>query len=291
MKTIIQIDNLRLLDEALSSRCDGVRVGSEFCEHLLPSDAALERAYAAVRDAGKPFTYVTPRLSVEGMQRLGAQLALLETWGGATVVANDYGALNALKRHPGLTPHLGRHLVRLPDRSPWAEGLVHDKELTPKQQRWLTNLYGVTSLNYAPTLAFYRDSGVRRVDLDWAPRIFQALDALAEGGLSLAVLLQFVPSTMTRKCHTARFLGEESHARCSRPCQQRAFILKSEILKAAGLRLYLLGNAAYRQEPATAEGVAELAARGVSEVVAAMDALTRLKSAAQVDAFFGALGV
>ncbi|NLG26383.1 MAG: hypothetical protein GX557_00600 [Chloroflexi bacterium] len=287
----VQIDNLRLLDAALASRCDRVRVGSEFCEQLLPTDAALERAYAAVRDAGKPFVYVTPRLSVSGMQRVAAQLAALESWGGATVVANDYGTLNVLARHPGLTPHLGRHLVRVPDRSPWAEGLVHDKELTPKQQRWLTNLYAVTSLNYAPTLAFYRERGVQRVDLDWAPRVAPALDELVAGGLQLSVLLQFVPATMTRKCHMARFLGEESHERCSRPCQRRAFMLKSEILKAAGLRLFLVGNAVFREEPATPEGVADLAARGVSEVVVPMGSLTRLETAEQVDAYYQALGL
>jgi len=209
MKIQVQTDNLRLLDQALASRCDGVRVGSEFCEHLLPSDAALEKAYVAAREAGKPFTYVTPRLSVAGMEHLTAQLALLEAWGGATVVANDYGTLNVLPRYPKLTPHLGRHLVRVPNRSPWAEGLIHDKELTSKQYRWLVNLYGTTSLNYAPTLEFYHNMGVQQVDLDWAPRIFPALDALSEGGLRLSVLLHFVPGTMTRKCHMARFHAQE----------------------------------------------------------------------------------
>ena len=291
MKIQVQTDNLRLLDQALLSRCDGVRVGSEFCEHLLPSDAALEKAYAAVREAGKPFTYVTPRLSVAGMERLTAQLALLENWGGATVVANDYGTLNVLPRHSKLTPHLGRHLVRVPDRSPWAEGLIHDKELTSKQYRWLVNLYASTSLNYMPTLDLYRSMGVQHVDLDWAPRIFPSLNALAEGGLRIALLLHFVPGTMTRRCHMARFLGEESHERCSRPCQRRAFMLKSEILKAAGLRLFVVGNAVFRQEEPTAEAVCDLAARGVAEVVVMMNALTRLETATQVDQFTASLGL
>jgi len=55
----------------------------------------------------------------------------------------------------------------------------------------------------------------------------------------------------------ARFLGEESHERCSRPCQRRAFMPDSESLQAAGLRLYLVGNAVLLLEEPTTEGIAE----------------------------------
>jgi len=68
-------------------------------------------------------------------------------------------------------------------------------------------------------------------------------------------------------------------------------MLKSEILKAAGLRLFLVGNAVFRQEEPTAEGVADLAARSVAEVVVMMNTLTRLETAAQVDQLTASLGL
>ena len=100
MRLSIQTDNLALLSEAAKSACYGLRFGSEFCEHLLPSASALERAYGLSQEASKPFTYVTPRLGNAGIERLREQLACLNAWGKASVVINDYGTLHLLRQFP-----------------------------------------------------------------------------------------------------------------------------------------------------------------------------------------------
>ena len=280
MKLSVQTDNLRLFKEALSSHCNGVRLGSEFCEQLLPHRHELEEAYELAHQVGKEFTYVTPRLSNAGLEKLTEQLALLNEKGEIWVAFNDLGTLNLLERYPNLHPHLGRHLLLVPARSPWVEQHMRREDLSSRRRQWLRTLFSSTSLNYRPTIELYRSYGCQRADIDWLPRIFPSLAFLVENGLRLSVHLHLVPATFTRKCHTARFLGETSPEECSKPCLDRAFLLRNE---AFGLELYLHGNVAFRLAEPHPETVKELVKVGVAELVLTMNPLTRIDSAEKID--------
>jgi len=284
------MDSIRLLREAVGSDCAGVRFGSEFCEHLLPDLRILERAYELAQEADKRFTYVTPRLSNAGIEKLGEQLPFLSQKGGVSVVVNDFGALNLLEHHPNLRTHLGRHLFMVPARSPWTDRHIQREERS-HERRWIRDLYSTTSLNYLPTLELYRSRGCQRADVDWIPRIFPCLGFLVRNGLSLSVHLQLVPVTFTRKCHMARFLGEKSPEECSRPCLRRAFLLRNEALDAVGLELFLHGNAVLRLEHPAAEDVAELEKLGVDELVLTMNPLTQIDTAQIIDSLMASLAL
>ena len=152
MKLCVQTDNLRSFKEALSSHCSGVRLGSEFCEHLLPQRGELEEAYELAQKAGKEFTYVTPRLSNAGIEKLADQLAFLNEKEEVSIVVNDLGVLNALERYPNLHPHLGRHLLLVPARSPWVEQHLRREDISSQRRQWLRTLFSSTSLNYRATI-------------------------------------------------------------------------------------------------------------------------------------------
>ena len=302
MKLSVQADNLKLFKEALSSRCNSVRLGSEFCEYLLPSLGELEEAYELAHQAGKEFTYVTPRLSNAGIEKLREQLAFLHVGvglrarpegeihvgaglrarpqGEISVVFNDLGALNILGCYPNLRPHLGRHMLLVPARSLWVEQHMQRKDLSSQRRQWLRSLFSSTSLNYRATIELYRSYGCQRADIDWLPRIFPSLAFLVENGLRLSVHLHLVPVTFTRKCHMARFLGEASPEECSKPCLDRAFLLRNE---AFGLQLYLHGNAAFRLVQPSPKDVPDLEKHGVTELVLTMNPLTRIDSAERID--------
>lgn len=289
MKVSVQTDNLRLFGEALRSGCSGVRFGSEFCEHLLPTQAGLERVYELARAEGKEFTYVTPRLSNAGIERLKEQLPVLNEKGEAgdrsnpAVVVNDFGALNILQHYPNLRPHLGRNLFLVPARSAWGDRHVDSEGPSTELGGWLNTLYSTTSLNYRATIELYRSYGCQKADVDWVPRILPALRSLAEKGLSLSVLLHLVPVTFTRKCHMARFLGEKSPETCSMPCLQRAFVLKNEALRDYGLDFFLGGNTVFRLVQPSPEDILDLENVGVSEVVLTLNAITRIDTARKID--------
>jgi hypothetical protein len=276
MKTSIQIDNIGSLREALKSNCSGVRFGSEFCEHLLPNLGVLEKAYELVREGGKEFIYVTPRLSNAGIERLKEQLSFLSEKGEVRVVVNDFGALNVLRHYPRLRPHLGRHLYRLPARSPWTERYIEPTDPLSDEGRWIRDVYASTSLNFQPTIDLYRSYGCQGADVDWIARIFPSLGFLVRNGLSLSMHLFLVPVTFTRKCHTARFLEEKSPEECSRPCLGRALLLRNELLEAVGVDFFLHGNAVFRLVQPSPRDMLAVRDAGVAEVVLAINPITRM---------------
>jgi len=289
MKISVQTSSLRLLREALNSKCSGVRFGPEFCEQLLPTLAVLAKAYELACEGEKEFTYVTPRLSNAGIEKLKEHFPFLSGKGevadcsSPSVVVNDFGALNILEHYPNLHPHLGRNLFLVPARSAWAEGHIQKQDPSSEIGRWLRALYSTTSLDYQATIELYRSYGCQKIDVDWIPRILPSLGFLVEKGLSLSVHLHLVPVTFTRKCHMARFLGEQSPERCSRPCLRRAFVLKNEALKEYGLDFFLGGNTVFRLVQPSPEDVVDLENAGVSELVLAMNPITRIDTAPRID--------
>ena len=294
---LAQTDNIRLLRQALGSNSSGVRYGSEFCEHLLPALGVLESAYESTREASKTFTYVTPRLSDAGIEKLHEHLSVLNQEGEVSIVVNDFGALSILAQYPRLHPHLGRHLFAVPARSPLADRQIQRNESLSggslsETERWVRDLYSTTSLNYQPTIAFYRDLGCRKADADWIPYLFPSLGSLVASGLTVSVHLHLVPVTFTRKCHTARFLGEQSPERCHRPCLRRAFVLTNEVLEALELEPYLLlGNAVFRLVQPSLEDLAALEGLGVDELVLTMNPLTRIDTTERINDLIVSLGL
>jgi hypothetical protein len=288
MRLTVHTNDLRSLREALKSRCQGVRLGSEFCEYLLPNLGELREAMGLAREVGKEFTYVTPRLSVAGIEELKQQLALLNDMGEAWIVFNDFGVLNMLEHYPNLHPHLGRLLLLVPARTPWVTQHMQREDLTVRRREWLRSLFSSTSLNYGATIELYRGFGCERADLDWIPRTFRSLSFLAQKGLHLSVHLQLVPATLTRKCHLARFLGEEDPEECSRPCLDRALLIRNE---GFGLELYLHGNAAHQLVEPQPEAVEQLRGVGVADLVLTMNPITKVDSAEEIDSVISRLGL
>ncbi len=283
MRVSLQTCDHRLLDLALESECDGVRFGSEFCEYLLPAHSVLRRACERTLDKGKAFTYVTPRVSNAGIDRLKEDLSKLSSYEAVAVAANDFGLLNVLKGYPKLSACLGRHLVRIPARSPWVDHFVKSEDEVSDRGKWIRELYSSTSLNFSPTIQMYSDNGCTCAEVDWLPRVAPALDWLAATGLNLAVHLDLIPVTFTRKCHTARFLEENSPEVCSRPCLDSAFYLTNEGFRSIGRELYLQGNAVLmRTDPKPAD-IEVLGQQGVEEVILHLGAVTGLDTVDKIN--------
>lgn len=276
MRVSVQLDDFDLLEEAVDSECEGVRFGPEFCELKIPSLEVLEKAYELVHEGGKVFTYVTPRLSNSGVERIREQLALLNALGEVRVVVNDLGALNVVKRHPNLRPHLGRQLAFVPARCPWSDEIIEAGGLLAR--RWVRKVFSSTSLNHGLTLELYREHGVEGADVDWIPRVFPQFGFLSKRGLDLSIFLHLVPVIVSRRCHTARYLGERSHEACSRQCRRRVFLLESDML---GVELFLHGNTVFSRTQPSPKDVNKL--KTVSELVLTMNPITGLESRKKIN--------
>jgi len=278
MNIVIQTGNLPMLKEALASDSQKMRFGSEFCMYALPSTSALKTAYTNTIDAGKDFVYVTPRPSDDYMDKIREHLSLLNDLGGATVVVNDLGTLRIIREFGDLTPHLGRQLVYTPSRCPWKEITEHPVSYFTKRK--IKQIFYQTSLNYGPTLEFFKGLGVVGADVDWIPEIFNNLKSLTQKNLQVSVHLYSVPVAITRKCHMARFLGEENLDQCSRPCYTKAYSMDNELLD---IGMYLHGNTVFKLTDPDGKTMTQLAKRGVSDLVLTMSPLSRVNSQTQLD--------
>jgi len=278
MNIVIQTGNLPFLKEALASSSQKMRFGSEFCMYALPSIDALETAYNLTKDAGKDFVYVTPRLADGYMDTIRKHLLLLNDLGGATIVVNDLGTLHVVREFSAFRPYLGRQLVYTPSRCPWKEITEHQVSLFTKRK--VKQIFYQTSLNYEPTIEFFKGLGAIGADVDWIPEIFPNLKFLSQKNLQVSVHLYSIPVAMTRKCHMARFLGEEDLDKCSRPCYTKAYSMNNELLDTS---LYLHGNTVFKLMEPERKTVSQLVKQGVKELVLTMSPLTRVSSQTQLE--------
>ncbi len=284
MRISVQTDNLGVLREAVESGCDEVRFGAEFCEWRVPSLEALKEAYSLSAARKKEFRYVTPRVSSKTIEVLRSHLNFLNGSGETAVVINDLGTLNMLGQYPNLRPHLGRQLVFIPSRCPWEE--VEQKPDGLFAKRRVEDLSRQTSMNHLPTIEFFKEYGVREVDVDWIPTCFPYLGFMAKHGLSTYVHLHFIPVAVTRKCHTARFLGEQNPEKCSRPCNSKAFQLENGEL---GLELLLHGNAVFQCVIPSPDDARKLHDNKVTGIVISVSPLERVESREKIDVLIKSL--
>jgi len=279
MKVTVQAENLKHFKEAVKSKCFGVRYGSEFCEWKIPELESLREACGLARDAGKEFSYVTPRISETNLHRMREQLDFLDTKEGVRLVFNDLGLLSILEHFPNLVRHLGRQLVFIPARCPWEQ--ITNLEVGFMTKRNVAKVFYQTSLNSSRTFQFYLERGVTDADLDWIPHCFQHYASLRQAGLNLSIHAHLTPVTSTRRCHTARFLGLENPENCNRPCFEKGFLLKNQTLS---IDFYLLGNTVFRYSEPRANDVKRIRRLLKEfELIVTMNSVTKLEERKKVD--------
>lgn len=243
MRFTVYVEDLKGLRTALDSNCDGVRFGSEFCEWKIPSTEAVKKAHALCVERGKTFCYVTPRAPISVFPEIKTHLHYLDKAcnGAIRVVVNDWGVLNLLSRNefPHLYPHLGRQVISVPSRGrPPMTELMSGGGL----KRFMAHqVFHRTNLDYGPTITFLKDLGVHGVDADWLPETFPHLKRLVRKGLDLTIHSHLSLITLTRRCHSARFLGQQVPEHCTMPCFDKAFLIKHPALG----EMYLQGNAVF----------------------------------------------
>lgn len=237
--------------------------------YALPTIRDLKKAYNLIKNSGKDFAYVTPRLSDGAMDTVRKHLLLLNDLGDATVVANDLGTIQVLGELTSLRLHLGRQLVYTPSRRPWKEITEHSASFFTKRK--VREIFYQTALYYEPTIEFYKGLGAVGADVDWIPELFSKLGVLTRNKLHISVHLHSIPVAITRKCHMARFLGEENLDKCSRPCYTKAYFMSNELLD---VNLYLHGNTVFKLEEPNKKMMSKLANVGVDELVLRLGPIT-----------------
>lgn len=246
-------------DEALPAtlRFSRLYLGDEFCQHLIPSPAQIDRALQRIQPQRMAFSLVTPYVTDEGIGRLRDLFSHLDTHcPQAEVIVNDWGALRLLRRESlSLTPVLGRLLNKM----------TRDLSLSPPEGRPFVPPAASRALRRSALALpsyqrFLAELGIQRAEFDLPP---QGLD-LAGMDLKLSLHLPYGYVTTGRACPIGsleRPKGEKFRPteRCSAACQQYAV----ELYPSSSVRLFYRGNTVfYRYSQEMVREVLALAREG-----------------------------
>jgi len=201
--------------------------GDDFCMHLIPTPEQLRRACRLAREHGCGFTFVTPYVTTGALGRLRAALDLLaELEPAAEVSAADWGVLSMLNRdYAGLTRVLGRTLVRQKagPRLGRMSGKIPDEAV---------RVFSGSNLGTDGFAKLVSQFGIARVELENLPQGLQLeLDRGKDFELSLHV--PYVYTSTSRMCFLRIFTEDDfaladSGKACSKPCLDRAFLMRTE---------------------------------------------------------------
>lgn len=241
-------------------------IGDEGCWHKVPDLPRLRECRARLRDAGRAFRLVTPKVPELHAENALATIAeLVRDDPAFELTANDLGLLHALGRE-GLLPErvaLGRTLSRSAQDCPWIRNIVRDT--TAFGSRALLQ----NSLLDQDELRFLRRFRVDSVETNTLAYDASSLSALRALGLRVRLHCGPVAVSFSRACATARFFRRAVPG-CKELCAQPLSIAMGRIWERGSFapapealqphrRFLLLGNVLYQAaRPALAPAVDEV---------------------------------
>jgi hypothetical protein len=225
--------------------------GNEFCEHLIPSTAALAAALDAARSRDLAFTLLTPYVSDEGVAALRPLFKSLSAHEDVEVVFNDWGTLSLLRREfASLRPVQGR-LLNKSLRDPRVTTMYASHPPRPDlNEPALASTLPVlqrSNLDCASYARLLSRFGVDTVEMDNLP---QGNDlSFAENGLKIGVHLPFGFISTSRICMAAGLHYHKSDkfqpgAPCRHECQTHLleYTYTNSPFGNRDQRFYLKGN-------------------------------------------------
>jgi hypothetical protein len=215
--------------------------GSEYCEHLFPTDADLAIALAQARRLGLKFVLPTPIASDRLLQSIVAAADRLPA--GAEIVANDWGVAQLLKnRFPDIGVIAGRQLAKM----------IKDPRLPVPA--W--NKVYPSNYRAAPYARLLSRFGIRQLELDIPP--FATPDIFAVDDLAVTVWAPYAYIAKGRICKTGS-LGQQAAEKfapgriCHRECL--GILEREPDAAVSGLRTYSRGTTMFYQHDAAMFGV------------------------------------
>ncbi|MGL1834700.1 hypothetical protein ACKVEX_13980 [Rhodocyclaceae bacterium SMB388] len=188
-------------------------LGSEFCEHLLPSAHTLRRGLARAAEAGLQLALLTPVASPQVVRQLAELLPMLPEH--AEVVVNDWGVAALLaESHTGLRPIAGRILCRM----------IKDPRLSG--EKWAPQC--APAVDSGPRHALLQRLGLTRIELDMP--MFADLHTFSDLPCAKGVHLPYAYVAKGRMCRpgSMSLSGSERFA-VGRKCRKECLSLSAVV--------------------------------------------------------------
>ncbi|MFH1131437.1 MAG: hypothetical protein V1754_08885 [Pseudomonadota bacterium] len=212
--------------------------GNEFCEQLIPSLSAVQKAVQHCAANKLAFSLVTPFVTNAGIEKVSELFAWLkQNQPGCEVIVNDHGVLSLLQEDQGvLEPVFGRlltkqkrdpRLAKLITTPPQKPRAFKQKEgycliLPKKIPNTLVSYYQETNLNVSVIQDFLAKQSIKRAELD---NLFQGMHLdFVKADLSASLYVPFGYVTTTRLCAANPFKVDKPFAckitSCNKECQE-----------------------------------------------------------------------
>ena len=215
--------------------------GSEYCEHLFPTEEDLSAALAQARRLGLGFVLPTPIANDGLMSRIAAAVESLPA--DSEVLVNDWGVAQVINRQfPEIQVRAGRQLAKI----------IKDPRMPAPA------LHKIYPSNYRaqPFASLLSSLGIHQVELDVPP--FATAETFAVTELAVAVWAPYAYIAKGRICKVGS-LGQKTEDKFApgRPCRRECLgILEREPDSAvSGLRTYSRGTTMFYQHDAAMFGV------------------------------------
>jgi hypothetical protein len=240
----------------------------EFCQNLIPSIANLEKAINFTQKRDLRFTFVTPFVTEQGLQRLNKLFQFLKTrLKDCEIVVNDWGVLEVLStKFKTFRLALGRLLIRQ-NRDP-AMAYVLEKQLPfafrdkkgkiaiiahiPPGKHYQKGIRACY-VNATSVQGFLSKFNIERVELN---NLIQGLN-LQDIKFRVSLYTPFVNIATTRFCPMeSRFQKIYRINVCKKECQKYYSRLKNKTLP---MSLYKYGNTVFYKNPVRLKSIGQSA--------------------------------
>jgi len=223
-------------------------LGSEFCEHLLPSPRIVETGLRQAREHGLRFSLLTPVASPQVIRDLAVLLPLLPK--EAEVVVNDWGVACLVREtHPSLRLVAGRILCRM----------IKDPRLP--NSGWAVQC----GFDFEPLQSLFERAGFQHMEIDTP--IFADADMFSRLPMRKSVHLPYFFVAKGRMCRIGA-LGQSGPERFAvgRKCRKECLAVSARIERSAGQdhwESWQIGNTIFgRHSPEMVDAVMSAVEKG-----------------------------
>lgn len=214
--------------------------GQEFCERLLPTKKQLKEVLNFVLKESLHFTFVTPYVTNQGLERLEDLIKFLgEKKPDAEIVFNDWGVFQFLKEE---RPSFIRVLGRLLNKMKRGPRIMNILDQVPAETK---DFYQGSNLDVHAVGKFLKKQGIRRVEFDNLLQGVHLKDTDKKISKSLYMPFVFVTTTrfcLTANCNNSEMIDHVGITPCKHECQKYTFNLENPVM---GVPLIRKGNTVF----------------------------------------------
>lgn len=217
MNIALRLSSPKQLQPALELTPDAIGFGNEGCVYKVPEIEVIRDLVKTLDNAGVKAHLLTPFVPPRHLERMVKLLRELHDWGvKLDVTINDYGVMHTVaeQRLTGRLNYFIGHIYSTSfENCPWSSKVLCEESEFIRDS-WCQNNFTNDLL-----LDHLADHGVGGIEIEMLPIMLnKSAPYLKARNMQVKGLLDYIPSSVTRACHTARYYDQSPSSACADLC-------------------------------------------------------------------------